>query len=136
MYQGLHLLTVRDFQKGGELLIDALSTFTASELMDYDSFVTVTVISCMVWMERTDIKKKVSHTTSWLFFSPPPAMLTFRHPLHPQVINSPEIRQVFPTQPALENLATSLYNCDYAAFFQSLGALVSLTVTLVATCLD
>ena len=59
MYQGLHLLTVRDFQKGGELLIDALSTFTASELMDYDAFVTVTVISCMVWMERTDIKKKV-----------------------------------------------------------------------------
>ncbi|KAL7416105.1 proteasome 26S subunit [Mrakia frigida] len=95
VYQGLHLLTIRDFKKGGELLIDALSTFTASELMDYDSFVTVTVISCMVWMERVDIKKKI--------------------------INSPEIRQVFPTQPALESLATSLYNCEYAAFFQSLA---------------
>lgn len=63
VYQGLHLLTIRDFKKGGELLIDALSTFTASELLDYDSFVTITVLSCMVWMERTDIKKKVRHSS-------------------------------------------------------------------------
>lgn len=119
VYQGLHLLTVRDFKKGGELLIDALSTFTASELMDYDSFVTVTVISCMVWMERVDIKKKVN---------PPFPPQTNRRDstltlvlFVRQIINSPEIRQVFPTQPALESLATSLYNCEYAAFFQSLG---------------
>ncbi|CDZ97313.1 26S proteasome regulatory complex, subunit RPN7/PSMD6 [Phaffia rhodozyma] len=97
VYQGLYYLVIRDFKQGGELLIDALSTFTATELMAYDDFVGVCVLGCMVWMERVDIKKKI--------------------------INSPEIRQIFPSQSNLEDFATSLHNCDYAKFFKSLAAI-------------
>ncbi|EEB88615.1 hypothetical protein MPER_13465, partial [Moniliophthora perniciosa FA553] len=36
VYQGLHLLSIRQFKRGGELLLDALSTFTATELLEYN----------------------------------------------------------------------------------------------------
>ncbi|KXN92115.1 26S proteasome non-ATPase regulatory subunit 6 [Leucoagaricus sp. SymC.cos] len=43
-YNSLHLLSIRQFKRGGELLLDALSTFTATELISYHDFVALTVI--------------------------------------------------------------------------------------------
>lgn len=60
VYEGLHLLSVRQFKAGGELFLDALSTFTATELIDYKDFVTLTVLSNVLSLGRRDIKKKVS----------------------------------------------------------------------------
>ncbi|KAK0472691.1 PCI-domain-containing protein [Armillaria luteobubalina] len=45
VYKGLHLLSIRQFKRGGELLLDALSTFTATELLSYNDFVALTVIA-------------------------------------------------------------------------------------------
>jgi 26S proteasome regulatory subunit N7 len=87
--------------------------------MDYDSFVTVTVLTCMVWMERVDIKKKVGPSLERIRDD---SRLELTRPRSSQIINSPEIRQVFPTQPILEEFTTSLYNCEYAKFFKSLAA--------------
>ncbi|KAK0480939.1 PCI-domain-containing protein [Armillaria novae-zelandiae] len=42
VYKGLHLLSIRQFKRGGELLLDALSTFTATELLSYNDFVALT----------------------------------------------------------------------------------------------
>lgn len=59
VYRGLHLLSIRQFKRGGELLLDALSTFTATELVGYNDFVALTVISNALTLNRPDLKKKV-----------------------------------------------------------------------------
>lgn len=58
-YTGLHLLSVRNFKKGAELLLDTLSTFTATELMSFDDFVKLCIISGTMTLERKELKKKV-----------------------------------------------------------------------------
>lgn len=64
-YNGVHLLSIRNFKLGGELLLDTISTFTATELIDYDDFVTLCVIAGVLTLERRDIKKKVSSYTPY-----------------------------------------------------------------------
>lgn len=59
VYEGYHLLSIRNFKAGGELLLDALSTFTATELISYNEFVTLTVLSNTLSLPRTELKKKV-----------------------------------------------------------------------------
>lgn len=58
-YEGLYLLSIRNFKRGTELLLDTLSTFTATELLDYDDFVTLCVLAGALTLERRDLKKKV-----------------------------------------------------------------------------
>ena len=60
VYSGLHLVSIRQFKRGGELFIDALSTFTAVELISYNDFVALTVIANTLSLKRVDLKKKVS----------------------------------------------------------------------------
>jgi 26S proteasome subunit RPN7 len=71
VYRGLHLLSVRQFKRGGELFLDALSTFTATELISYNDFVALTVISNTLTLKRVDLKKKV---ISWKSY---PVYLTY-----------------------------------------------------------
>ncbi|KAG8899512.1 hypothetical protein FRB99_006681 [Tulasnella sp. 403] len=97
VYSGLHLLSIRQFERAANLFIDALPTFTASELLDYNDFVTLTVITGTLVLKRVDLKKKI--------------------------ISSPEVNQVLPEIPALSDFTKSLYNCDYAKFFVALAAL-------------
>ena len=59
-YQGLHLLSIRSFKQGGQLLLDTISTFTATELLDYEDFVVLCVLAGVLTLERKDLKKKVS----------------------------------------------------------------------------
>ena len=59
VYNGLYLLSIRQFKRGAEFLLDALSTFTATELVDYNDFVALTVISNVLTLSRPDLKKKV-----------------------------------------------------------------------------
>ena len=40
-------------------MLDALPTFTASELIDYDDFVVLCVLAGVFALERKDLKKKV-----------------------------------------------------------------------------
>ncbi|PWN44557.1 putative RPN7-subunit of the regulatory particle of the proteasome [Ceraceosorus guamensis] len=95
VYEGLHLLSTRQFKQGGELFLDALSTFTATELLSYKDFVTLTVIANVLTLGRRDIKKKI--------------------------IDSPEVLQVIDEIEHLRSFSSSLYNCDYAAFFKALA---------------
>ena len=60
VYEGLHLLSIRDFKAGGQLFLDALSTFTATELIDYNDFITLTVLANALTLKRTDLKKRSS----------------------------------------------------------------------------
>ncbi|TNY20007.1 proteasome 26S subunit [Rhodotorula diobovata] len=95
VYTGVHLLSIRNFRKAAELLLDALPTFTATELIPYDEFVTLCVLAGVFSLERKDLRKKV--------------------------IDAPEVIAVLPAVPTLKDFAESLWKCDYAAFFRALA---------------
>ncbi|KAG6876113.1 hypothetical protein C0992_000924 [Termitomyces sp. T32_za158] len=97
VYTGLHLLTLRQFKRAGELLCDALSTFTATELLPYNDFVALTVVANALTLGRVDLKKKI--------------------------INAPEVAQVLPDLPILGDLIKNLYDCHYDKFFLALATL-------------
>lgn len=59
MYRGLHSVSIRQFAPAGELLLDAISTFTATELISYNDFVALTIIVNSLTLKRVDLKKKV-----------------------------------------------------------------------------
>lgn len=58
-YEGLYLLSIRNFQTGAQLLLDTLSTFTATELIEYDEFVKLVVVAGTLTLERKELKKNV-----------------------------------------------------------------------------
>ncbi|TFK47736.1 PCI-domain-containing protein [Heliocybe sulcata] len=95
VYQGLHLLSIRQFKPGGELFIDALSTFTATELLSYNDFVALTVVANTLTLTRPDLKKKI--------------------------ISAPEVIGVLPELPILADLTKNLYECHYDKFFLALA---------------
>jgi hypothetical protein len=44
--------------RGGELFIDVLSTFTATELISYNDFVALTVIGNALALKKVDLKRR------------------------------------------------------------------------------
>jgi 26S proteasome regulatory subunit N7 len=97
VYNGLHLISIRQFKRGGELLLDALSTFTATELLSYNDFVALTVIANTLTLKRVDLKKRL--------------------------IGAPEVNSVLPEIPVLGDLLKNLYDCHYDKFFLALATL-------------
>ncbi|TFY58539.1 hypothetical protein EVG20_g8111 [Dentipellis fragilis] len=97
VYRGLHLLSIRQFKEAGELFIDALSTFTATELVPYHDFVALTIVTSALTLSRVDLKKKI--------------------------IAAPEVNQALPELPVLADLIKSLYDCHYDKFFVALATL-------------
>jgi 26S proteasome regulatory subunit N7 len=59
VYRGLHMISIRQLKAGGALLLDALSTFTATELTTYNEFVALTIIINALTLKRVDLKKRV-----------------------------------------------------------------------------
>ncbi|KAJ7445812.1 26S proteasome subunit RPN7-domain-containing protein [Mycena galericulata] len=97
VYRGLYMLSIRQFKSGGDLFIDALSTFTATELISYNDFVGMTVVAGVLGLSRVELKKKI--------------------------ISSPEVNQVLPEIPLLGELVNNLYACHYDKFFVALAEL-------------
>lgn len=95
VYEALHLMSIREFKKSALLLLDTISTFTAVELLDYDTFIFYTVLMSIVALDRVTIKNKV--------------------------INAPEIISVIGNIPNLQTLLNSFYGCDYAPFLVALA---------------
>jgi 26S proteasome regulatory subunit N7 len=58
VYQGLRAMSIRDFKSAAELFLDTVATFTSYELMDYQTFVTYTVICSLVALERPKLREK------------------------------------------------------------------------------
>ena len=52
VYEGLYAMSVRDFSTGAKLFLDAVSTFTSYELMEYVKFVEYTVWICVLALDR------------------------------------------------------------------------------------
>jgi len=95
VYEGLYAMSVRDFSLAAKLCLDAISTFTSYELMDYTKFVEYTVWVSVLALERKE--------------------------LHSDVIKGSEILEVLHQKPELKKYLFSIYNCQYEEFFQELG---------------
>jgi len=97
VYEGLYAMSVRDFSLAAKLFLDAISTFTSYELMDYVKFVEYTVWISVLALDRSN--------------------------LHKDVIKGSEILEVLHQTPKVKQYLFSLYNCQYGEFFAALGQL-------------
>jgi len=97
VYDALYSLSIRDFKKAANQLLDTISTFTAVELLDYQDYIFLTVVMSIVSLDRVVLKQKV--------------------------INAPEILAVIENIPHLSSLLNSLYDCNYSAFFVALAGI-------------
>ena len=73
------MVSIRQFKTGGELLLDALSTFTATELTTYNEFVALTIIINALTLKRVDLKKRVRFIPYWVFLVPSLTIFTAAH---------------------------------------------------------
>ncbi|EPY51090.1 19S proteasome regulatory subunit Rpn7 [Schizosaccharomyces cryophilus OY26] len=97
-YQGIYLMSIRDFSGAADLLLDCMSTFSSTELLPYYDIVRYAVISGAISLDRVHVKSKI--------------------------IDSPEVLAVLPrneSMASLEACINSLYLCDYAGFFRTLA---------------
>lgn len=97
VYEGVLALGGRDFKRAAELLLDSVSTFTASELLSYEHFVFYAVLAGLQALERPALKKKV--------------------------IDSPDVLSVLSgAPPELTVLLNAFYEGRYADFLGALTA--------------
>lgn len=96
VYQAMYFMAIRDFKAATPLLLDTISTFTATELLSYEDFITLTIISSGLSLERKEMKKKI--------------------------IESPEVVSIISERPHLHSLVSSIYNTEYDKFFIELAA--------------
>ena len=104
VYEGMHCIMVRDFDRAAERLMDGIATYTCYEMFGYERFAFYTVLMAMHSLSRIALKK--------------------------QVIDSPDILAVLRDIPHLEDFLTGFYNGRYTTFFEALGALSPLSELL------
>lgn len=95
VYQGLYSLAVRDFKAAAASFLDTVSTFTCYELMDYQRFVTYTVLASIIALPRIELREKV--------------------------VMGSEILEVLHGVPDISEYLFSLYRCQYSIFFKKLA---------------
>jgi 26S proteasome regulatory subunit N7 len=59
VYEATYLMSIRNFKRAAQLLLEGISTFTALELMDYSTFIFYTVLVSVVALDRVTLKNKV-----------------------------------------------------------------------------
>ena len=59
VYEATYLLSIRSFKKAATLLLESISTFTATEMYSYDQFVFYTVVCATIALDRKTIREKV-----------------------------------------------------------------------------
>eukprot|EP01089_Gocevia_fonbrunei_P000844 TRINITY_DN10829_c0_g2_i1.p1 TRINITY_DN10829_c0_g2~~TRINITY_DN10829_c0_g2_i1.p1 ORF type:complete len:391 (+),score=82.04 TRINITY_DN10829_c0_g2_i1:273-1445(+) len=97
VYEGLYLASIRDFKGSADLFLEALATFTATELCSYNQFVFYTVLVSMGAVDRVTLKKKV--------------------------IDASEILTVIREIGDLSDFLNSLYDSNYSRFFVTLAGI-------------
>ena len=113
-YNGLHLLSARDFAGAAPLLLESLSTFTSYEVCAYNSLVVYAILSGTMALDRTDFKKKVVDSAEVL------AVLGSKSADTGDDIDMIDIANTEGYE-SLEMLINSFYTCDYKNFFIALA---------------
>eukprot|EP00577_Skeletonema_sp_RCC1716_P014463 CAMPEP_0113414468 /NCGR_PEP_ID=MMETSP0013_2-20120614/24030_1 /TAXON_ID=2843 ORGANISM="Skeletonema costatum, Strain 1716" /NCGR_SAMPLE_ID=MMETSP0013_2 /ASSEMBLY_ACC=CAM_ASM_000158 /LENGTH=474 /DNA_ID=CAMNT_0000301321 /DNA_START=132 /DNA_END=1556 /DNA_ORIENTATION=+ /assembly_acc=CAM_ASM_000158 len=102
-YQAMSYLCSRDLKSASTLLVEGIATFSCAELCEYSEFIMYAIVTNLLYLKRTEVKKSI--------------------------IDGSEILQVSKDIPVVMQLANTLYECDYKAY---LHTLVDLQPHLVA----
>jgi len=97
VYRGLSCFFKRDFIAASTLFLETLSTFTFTELISNEQLVLYCALTSLVHLPR------------FIF--------------HQKILCSPEITEGLQNLPVLSRCLWSIYECQYAAFFESLAEL-------------
>eukprot|EP00180_Rhodochaete_pulchella_P003750 Plantae.Rhodophyta-Rhodochaete_pulchella.ctg6721.p1 GENE.Plantae.Rhodophyta-Rhodochaete_pulchella.ctg6721~~Plantae.Rhodophyta-Rhodochaete_pulchella.ctg6721.p1 ORF type:complete len:381 (-),score=77.17 Plantae.Rhodophyta-Rhodochaete_pulchella.ctg6721:313-1455(-) len=90
VYDALHKTATRNFKESAELFLDALATFSATELFNDKTFVYYTVITSLVSIDRPTLRDKVS--------------------------SAPEVLASILETPGLSEFLNALIKCDYRTY--------------------
>ncbi|ETW35820.1 hypothetical protein PFAG_03397 [Plasmodium falciparum Santa Lucia] len=92
IYEALNYIMIRNFAEASKILIDAASTFTATEIISYEKIIFYVVILGIMTEERTVLDKKI--------------------------LNSSVILQITSSDEDLHTYLHSFYHCDYRTFME------------------
>jgi len=94
VYEGIHLMTVRNFGAAAKLFLDSISTFSSYEVMTFEQFIFYSIIVTTFSLGRPEMKKNI--------------------------LESSDVLSVIHKLPTAEQYVNSLYNCQYNLFLTSL----------------
>ncbi|KAG2388641.1 hypothetical protein C9374_000080 [Naegleria lovaniensis] len=94
VYEGVHLMTIRNFAKAAKLFLDSISTFSSSEIMTFEQFIFYSIVVCTFSLGRPEMKKNI--------------------------LESSDVLSVIHKLPIAEKFVNSFYNCQYNLFLVSL----------------
>ena len=58
-YQALSFLLIRDMESASKLLVEGIATFSCTELCDYPEFITYAIVTNLLYLKRTELKKSI-----------------------------------------------------------------------------
>ena len=58
-YKAISYLLVRDLQSASKLLVNGIATFSCTELCNYPEFITFAVVTSLLHLPRTELKKSI-----------------------------------------------------------------------------
>merc|ERR1719473_1926350 len=102
VYEGMYLMTIREWKQASTLFLNVMPTFTATEVVEFKDFVFYAVITSMAACDRKTIKE--------------------------QLISNPEVRSVIKETPNLEEFMDAYYKSRYQDFLQNFVPIID-TVT-------
>jgi len=100
VYEGIYLMTVRDWKQAATLFLNVMPTFTAVEVVEFKDFVFYTVILSMAALDRPEIRD--------------------------QLLSSPEVKSVIKETPHLEMFLDSYYHSRYQECMQEFVPIIGL----------
>ena len=53
------MMLVRDMEGASKLLVEGIATFSCTELCDYPEFITYAIITNLLYLKRTELKKSI-----------------------------------------------------------------------------
>ncbi|KAA8496364.1 26S proteasome non-ATPase regulatory subunit 6-like [Porphyridium purpureum] len=100
VYEATYNMSCRDMQGASKLFLEALATFSASEVYPFRDFVQYAVLTSMFCVDRPTLKQKVAA--------------------------APEVLSVLFEMPLLETFLNALVQCDYKAYMACLPEILEL----------
>lgn len=95
VYEATYLMTMREFAKAADLLLDSIATFTSLEMFSYRDLIFYTVMMSVFSLDRVALKAKV--------------------------IDSPDVLSLILEIPHLSEYLNALQDCQYRGFFQAMA---------------
>ncbi|EGR30955.1 proteasome regulatory subunit, putative [Ichthyophthirius multifiliis] len=114
IYEGIYNLLIRDLKKTSQLFLECISTFNSSEIISYKQLVFYTVLTSLVSLGRSEIKKNVNFINQLLYIN-----------INIKVVHNSEILTIIRDMPYLKNLLDAFAKCDYKAFFINLTQILT-----------